>query len=984
MAEHIKQFTRLSYARIVRLLPSRRFRLFSLISLALIVISTVFIWAAPSFAQNVPVSGIGDAIIRSLVWLMLQLATVFIQLTIFLLRFFILIAGYNDYINAPVVLLGWNMLRDIANMFFIVILMVIAFGTMLGLEQYEWRKSLVKLVIAAILVNFSNLIVQVMIDVAQVFTITFLNAVAGAAGGNLIQMFNFDKLFEIVVGSPEDVSGDLLLNLFGAGVISLVFAGMAMFTMLAYVVVLLARMVVLWMGIILSPLMFMFSVLPQTKKYADEYWSEIINHIIAAPVMVFFLWLSFATFGGNQGAIAHIEDNNAIKTAQGSGYLSSAETIGGSKPAIAGISQAGTPENMANFAVALAFLWLGVERVQKLGVKGGSLLSKATNFAGNVATIATGYAAGRWLVGKGTDASIGSLKYVGNRIPLVGGASLKNYGAAISSTFQRKGALGVLTAGNFSGIGGAQSKIRASERAKNWEENGFYKGTGGRAVGWLAARVWEPSERAEKRSQDWAAAAERVKKIQEESYSTSGSRAGQAKLDATVELKKVEEKAAAKGAQKITERLKEAREIKEIYDKLKDQNNRLPADTQRSEKELREQTQEAYLEKVAREKGASTKEKTQRLLERDGGVASRLELANKVATEIKSTVGSKAASEEGDMKERHFIEEEQARARDKIRAGLNLPEIHLPAFRDRYQKEIEESMSGLNFREITRQAGNFMAQGLRSPEIARAAAATLSVAMKRGSETGMAAFNEMLIGLGFDDNAAQNVAADDMQGKQRLLLSALLGERVTETDNLDQKMAEFEQKVGGPEAAQTILKNLDSNLKVAAADGAVNMAGLFDDRTVDANGKLKIKLETDTAKFKGNRMYAANVNNITKATGVEDMIGEKGTLQKTKRDAQGRKILDSAGNAIMEDDIQAQEQLATFLNSAKQNTRFSSFFVESIVRLNQNDQAGLRKVLDKLNQEARAAIEKLLTAPSPTGSAAAGGAPIGPGPGAGP
>ena len=45
-----------------------------------------------------------------------------------------------------------------------------------------------------IVINFSNLILQLIIDVAQVFMITFLNAVAGAAGGNLINMFNFDKM----------------------------------------------------------------------------------------------------------------------------------------------------------------------------------------------------------------------------------------------------------------------------------------------------------------------------------------------------------------------------------------------------------------------------------------------------------------------------------------------------------------------------------------------------------------------------------------------------------------------------------------------------------------------------------------------------------------------------------------------------------------------------------------------------------------------
>lgn len=404
MAEHIAQFARLSFNKLQRLLPRRRFRIFAIITIATLVVTGVLVFATPVAAQG-EANIVWQWLVEGLVWIMLQLATLFIQITIFFLRLFILIAGYNDYINAPVVLLGWNMVRDLANMFFIVVLMVIAFGTILGIEQYEWRKSLVKLILAAILVNFSNLIVQLMIDVVQVFVVTFLNAVAGAAGGNLIQMFNFDKIFDITVGS-EPPTGSLLLNLFGAGVIAVVFAGMAMMTLLAYVVVILGRVVTLWVAIILSPMMFLFSVLPQTKKYADEYWGEVTNNLLSAPVMVFFMWLAFATFGGGEGAVAHIEDDHALKDV---GKISNKETNSGDSPS-ASFNEAADWTNMANFAVAIAFLWLGIDRVQKLGVAGGSMLSGAANFGKKVATIASGYAAGRYLYEKGADLGVKGVK----------------------------------------------------------------------------------------------------------------------------------------------------------------------------------------------------------------------------------------------------------------------------------------------------------------------------------------------------------------------------------------------------------------------------------------------------------------------------------------------------------------------------------------------------------------------------------------------
>jgi len=63
------------------------------------------------------------------------------------------------------------------------------------------------------------------------------------------------------------------------------------------------------------------------------------------------------------------------------------------------LSAVTTWENMANFLVAIVLLFVGLQEVQKLNVAGGSVASKAKDFFGKVATIATGYAAGRWLAG---------------------------------------------------------------------------------------------------------------------------------------------------------------------------------------------------------------------------------------------------------------------------------------------------------------------------------------------------------------------------------------------------------------------------------------------------------------------------------------------------------------------------------------------------------------------------------------------------------
>lgn len=355
-------------------------------SVFVIAIALVGVFLVPHIAHaELDMTSISNAIILAVTRFFLWIASFFIQLSLFFLKFFILLAGYNGFINAPVVKFGWNIIRDVANMFFIVILLVIAFGTILGLEQYEWKKSLPKLVFAAIFVNFSNVICQLIIDVSQVFTITFLNAVAGTAGGNFINMMNFREVLAFSTSKPEanaDIAGDLLIGALFALFMCMVAAA----AIGSYLIVMLFRMVTLWCLIILSPLAFLFSVLPSTQSYADEFWKEFVNHVIAAPMMVFFLWLSFATFGsGNITDSLQGPENNSLSDYE---IDDDATSVGGQ--AGVSINRAASWMNLANFAVAIGFLMMGMERVQKLGVKGGDWVDKAKGFATNAFTIASG------------------------------------------------------------------------------------------------------------------------------------------------------------------------------------------------------------------------------------------------------------------------------------------------------------------------------------------------------------------------------------------------------------------------------------------------------------------------------------------------------------------------------------------------------------------------------------------------------------------
>ncbi|MFA6423679.1 MAG: hypothetical protein WCW17_04540, partial [Patescibacteria group bacterium] len=368
----------------------------------------------------------GDSIAQFVGNMFLGLAAKFMALTVFVLKFVIEIASYNHYINAPAVQLGWVLVRDVTNMFFVLILMLIAFGTVLGIEQYEWKKLLVKFVLAAILVNFSRLICGVMIDAAQVFMMTFISGVAATAGGNLVNALHMNDILSFSSTTSPVAMSDTM-NIVISGIMSFVFAGIAFIVIGAYLFMLIARVIALWILIILSPLAFVLGVVPKFQSYATQWWTEFTNNVLSGPVLAFFLWLAFAVAGG-----ANIHDEFGGENA--AYQIKDVQTEAAAMAEAAG-DDSGTNanmildwENLANFILAAALMIAGVKTTQKLSAAGAGMLGSAAGAATKFAMVASGAAAGmaaaKWAgktAASGAKAvALAPAKYVGKKAQAVG------------------------------------------------------------------------------------------------------------------------------------------------------------------------------------------------------------------------------------------------------------------------------------------------------------------------------------------------------------------------------------------------------------------------------------------------------------------------------------------------------------------------------------------------------------------------------------
>jgi hypothetical protein len=490
-------------------------------------------------------AALSDIVFETLASVWLTVAGILLKLSIFVLRFIIEIASYNGYLDSRAVTVGWVMMRDVTNMFFVVILLLIAFGTILGLEQYSWKKMLIKFVLAAVLVNFSRTICGIIIDAAQVFMITFINGVAATAGGNLVNAFQIEKIMSLSGGAqPEAVNSS---NIFGASIMAVVFSVMMLVSLGAYCVILVARMIVLWILIVLSPLAFVLSVLPQTQGYASEWWKEFGNHVVAGPVIIFFLWLSFVTVGaGNVHDEIAANSNNGITDSEVS--AAGADQVGGSSSQAAGITSVMSWVNMANFFIAIGVMLVGVRITKRLGVVGGEMMGKVGEYGKKAAMLSTGAGFAYRKSGEAVGAVGGAAKFIGRKIPVVGGDAWKRYGTHVGGWLKYKSA-------TMSGIGAEARGLKA----KKWEKEGLWeaKSKAGKVVsgtlGKIGAMFWQPDIMRENKARMWKESGENAAKTAELQASASHTYVGLKRTETGVKLQTVERQKELKKQKAIAE-----------------------------------------------------------------------------------------------------------------------------------------------------------------------------------------------------------------------------------------------------------------------------------------------------------------------------------------------------------------------------------------------------------------------------------------------
>lgn len=302
--------------------------------------------------------------------LILQVVVIILYLTLYLSNFLLWLAGMlfntvfvetvlqfgQNFGNTPGVLTAWTVLRDLGNIFLLFSFVFMGIATILNLHDYTVKKTLPRLIIFAVLLNFSLFAAEAVVDVS--------NGVSAAIVGQAIpntectetgtalqtgretltpgdspaerctKEFGITGLvmnnshLSAVLNVPEyqDNAADLdqtfkqLATLFGLSI----FSSILSVVFFAAAILLIIRVIVLTFIIVTAPIGFAGMAVPFMGGIANRWWHELVNQSLFVPI---FLLLVFVGLKVVEGSGLSGSGGGNITDALGSGDISAFSVI---------------------------------------------------------------------------------------------------------------------------------------------------------------------------------------------------------------------------------------------------------------------------------------------------------------------------------------------------------------------------------------------------------------------------------------------------------------------------------------------------------------------------------------------------------------------------------------------------------------------------------------------------------------------------------
>ena len=215
----------------------------------------------------------------------------------------------TDNIFKDEIYTAWEVFRNIANVILTIVFLVVIFSqiTGVGIDNYGIKKILPKLIIAAILINLSYIICQIAVDVSNILGVgldRMLKFVGeNIRGGQGTAVETTATIVAALLGSlgiagASAATAITIAGVFTGGgamlIISLVLVLLvALISVLLFFVMLGARMIIVIMFTVISPIAFALYILPNTKSIFNKWWKVFQAALVVFPICGALYGISF-------------------------------------------------------------------------------------------------------------------------------------------------------------------------------------------------------------------------------------------------------------------------------------------------------------------------------------------------------------------------------------------------------------------------------------------------------------------------------------------------------------------------------------------------------------------------------------------------------------------------------------------------------------------------------------------------------------------
>lgn len=226
---------------------------------------------------------------------------------------------------------AWSAIRDLANIAAFFAAVYAGFLRIIGQNQEDFRKAVAKLLIFALLTNFSFAISKFAIDIANVVSLQIYGATTGykfsgntssSGVGTIIKDYGVStaymkmmnlSAFVVDSGKITPESGFKVDSLTTA-ITSIIFFIVAGWMFIKLAIFIIVRTFMLMVSVIFSPAMFIGGLVDPLTKVHDKWRETFFGNLIVAPLVMIFIWLSLQILGASAQMLSSTNTTELTKT----------------------------------------------------------------------------------------------------------------------------------------------------------------------------------------------------------------------------------------------------------------------------------------------------------------------------------------------------------------------------------------------------------------------------------------------------------------------------------------------------------------------------------------------------------------------------------------------------------------------------------------------------------------------------------------------